>query len=69
MTEKKLYLLQFTSIDVAKLRASPPEIMRGKVIEFHSSSTISDHVPDDVLGDSAGGVRAFVEQASVSFWA
>jgi hypothetical protein len=36
MTEKKLYLLQFTSIYVAKLGTSPPKIMRCKMIEFHS---------------------------------
>jgi hypothetical protein len=52
MTEKKLYLLQFTSIYVAKLGTSPPKIMRCKMIEFHSLGTVPDHIPDDVLGDA-----------------
>jgi hypothetical protein len=52
MTEKKLYLLQFASIYVAKLGTSTPKIMRCKMIEFHSLGTVPDHIPNDVLGDA-----------------
>jgi hypothetical protein len=51
MTQKKLYLLEFISIDVAKLCAGSAKIMRCQVIEFHPLGTIFDYIPDDVLGD------------------
>jgi steroid delta-isomerase-like uncharacterized protein len=31
---------------------SPSKIMRCKVVEFHSLGTVSDYIPDNVLGDS-----------------
>jgi hypothetical protein len=34
MTQKELYLLQFTTVYVAKLRAGPPKIMRCEAVEF-----------------------------------
>jgi hypothetical protein len=52
MTQKKLYLLQFTAIHMAKLGTSPPKIMRFQVIEFHSLGAVPHHIPDDVLGDA-----------------
>lgn len=48
MTQKELYLLQFTSICVAKLCASSPKIMRCKVIELYTLGTVPDHIPDNV---------------------
>jgi hypothetical protein len=51
VAKKELDLFQLTSIYMAKLCASPPKIMRCKVVKFHSQGTILDHIPDDVLGD------------------
>jgi hypothetical protein len=34
MTQKELYLLQFTSIYVAKLCARAPKVMRSEMIEL-----------------------------------
>jgi hypothetical protein len=52
MTQKELYLLQFTSIYVAKLCAGSPKIMRCEVIELQALGTAPNHVPNDVLRDA-----------------
>ena len=57
VSQKELYLLQFAAIHMAELCAGAPKIMRYEVVELQSPGTASDHIPDDVLGDtgSPGG--------------
>ena len=50
MPEKKLYLLQFAAVNVTKLCAGSPKIMRCEVVELQTQCTATDYVPDDVLG-------------------
>jgi hypothetical protein len=50
--EEELYLLQFTSIDMAELRAGAPKIMRREAIKLQALRTAPNHVPDDALGNA-----------------
>jgi hypothetical protein len=52
MTEEKLNLLQFASIDVTQLRTCSPQIVRREMIKLHSLGTIPNHIPDDVLRET-----------------
>jgi hypothetical protein len=49
---KETGLLQLTSIYMAKLCASSPKVMRCEVIQSQTLSTLSNHIPNDVLGDA-----------------
>jgi hypothetical protein len=51
MTKKELNLLQFSAIDMAELGARATEIVRCEMVQLHSLSAPSDHVPDDILRD------------------
>jgi hypothetical protein len=53
MPQKELDLLQFPSVYVAQLRAGPPKIVRGEVIELNPLGTVSNYIPDYILRDSS----------------
>jgi hypothetical protein len=55
--EKKLYLLQFSAIHMAKLCACSPEIMRCEVSELQTPRAAPDYILDGVFGyaGSPGG--------------
>ena len=48
MPEKKLYLLQFSAIHMAKLCACSPEIMRCEVSELQTPRAAPDYILDGV---------------------
>ena len=49
MTKKELNLLQFSAIDMTELGASATEMVRCEMVQLHSLSASSDHLPDDIL--------------------
>jgi hypothetical protein len=50
VTEKKLYLLQFTTVHMAELCAGSPKVVWCEVVELQTKCTTPDYVPDDVFG-------------------
>jgi hypothetical protein len=53
MPEQKLNLLQLATVTVTELRTGPPQVMRCNVLQARSLTTGLDHVPHDILRDSA----------------
>jgi hypothetical protein len=52
VSQQELNLLQFATVGVAKLRASPTQIVRRDMLQPCSLATASHYVPDDVLRDA-----------------
>jgi len=50
MAKQELNLLQFPSAGVTKLGAGAPKIMRRKMFNPKALCTITNDIPDDVLG-------------------
>jgi hypothetical protein len=50
--EEKLDLLQFTAVNVAQLGTCPAKVVRGKMLQVNSVSTVANDIPDDVLRNS-----------------
>jgi hypothetical protein len=53
MLQKKLNVLQFSSVYVAQLRTRPTKIVRSEMIKLNPSGTVPNDIPDYVLGDSS----------------
>ena len=49
MPEQELNLLKFASVHVAQLRAGSAQIMRGDVLEFNTTGTIPNNVPNHIF--------------------
>ncbi|RZU40382.1 hypothetical protein BDD14_1836 [Edaphobacter modestus] len=47
--EQELNLLKFASVHVAQLRADSAQIMRGGVLEFNTTGTIPNNVPNHIF--------------------
>jgi len=52
MPQQELNLLQLSSTVLTQLRAGPPQIVRGNMLQARSLAAGSDHVPDNVLRDA-----------------
>jgi hypothetical protein len=52
VAEKELDLFQLATVDMAKLCARPPQIVRREMIKFHSFSTIPNDIPDHIFSNS-----------------
>jgi hypothetical protein len=53
MTQEKLDLLKFSSVGVAQLGASAPQIVRSDVLKAKTFCAFANDIPDNVLGDSS----------------
>ena len=49
MPQQELNLLQLSSTVMTQLRAGPPQIVGGNMLQARSLAAGSDHVPDNVL--------------------
>jgi hypothetical protein len=57
VAKKELNLLKLASIDMTQLRAGSPQIVGRKVVKFHFSGTVPNHIPDHVLRNSLTPTR------------
>ena len=58
MTEQELDLLKLSARDVTKTRTRPAKIVRRQLGYSCLGSTLPDHTPDDLLGDSCPPYRS-----------
>src|SRR5215813_3366036 len=52
MPKQELNLLQFTTPVVTKFRTGTPQVVRSNVLQACSLAAGSNHVPDNILGDT-----------------
>jgi hypothetical protein len=58
MAQEKLDLLKFSSVGVAQLGASAPQIVRRNVLKTQTFCAFANDIPNNVLGNSSPPARS-----------